>query len=718
MSYTPGSGAPSATTKSITQAAHGFTVGQWLYLNGTTYTLTDADAALSADSVGVVSSVTDVNNFTLISGGYVTGLSGLTAGSRYYLSQTAGAITTTTPSTGNVKAVFIADTTTSGYIQQFYGSTQALTYGRVKANADLASIAYSITSPGTALNFDSTVYSSGMTFSGTNGIIPSIAGRYRASFLAMAGSGDFNDDGTFHVVQNGVSLGSIFIDIMQAAGVNQIAPFIDVDLAAGQAVTLQYQPASADSIPWGKGSYFDLSQLPTAIAPVVDTVAEYGEYIVTGAPIVLTSTTFADIPTNQQFTIPTAGTWEITYNMFSRLDTGTAPKGINFQLFDVGAGAVVANSNSHAIYNLSSTNSDAFNTQTVRVITTGANTYKLQAAVTVAQAVLLNSSATGFNTGISKVLYRKISGFMPSSGQTVDYGQFSKTTTVAPGVNTNLSTWSAASGNITTDGTSFNLLAGKTYHLSANLKAQWADTGEFLNVRWVDSTNTVIPGSTSGAIYTSSAWGAAANWMMPVSVVYTPSVNTTVALRAIAVTGSPEVMIDSSVTITQLGSSAVIAGVYPGTWTPYTPSVTAPTTSPTLPTSAITTASYQVQGKTLFLKYQMSASAQTGGANGSGTYNFSLPAGYTIDTTKVVLPTLTGTAADSGYDGSSIGHYYITNSSSNYIGKVVPLTTTTVGLFGTTLAGGSRGLRGSASGQILEGSAPISWSFEAIIPII
>jgi hypothetical protein len=104
-----------------------------------------------------------------------------------------------------------------------------------------------------------------MTFSGTNGITPSIAGRYRASFLAIVGSGDLNGDGTFHIVQNGVSLGSIFIDMMTAAGVNQVTPFIDIDLVAGQTVTVNYQPAVADSVPFGKGSYFQLSQLPTGI---------------------------------------------------------------------------------------------------------------------------------------------------------------------------------------------------------------------------------------------------------------------------------------------------------------------------------------------------------------------------------------------------------------------------------------------------------------------
>jgi hypothetical protein len=113
-----GGSTASGTTveKTITQAAHGFTVGQWLYLNGSVYTLTDADVVSSTDSVGVVSVVTDANNFKIVTSGYITGLSGLIAGSRYYISSTAGGITVTAPS--NAKAVFIADTTTSGWVQQ------------------------------------------------------------------------------------------------------------------------------------------------------------------------------------------------------------------------------------------------------------------------------------------------------------------------------------------------------------------------------------------------------------------------------------------------------------------------------------------------------------------------------------------------------------------------------------------------------------------------
>jgi hypothetical protein len=95
-----------------------------VYLNSTVYTKAKADAASTAEVVGIVSAVADANNFTLTHRGRVTGLSGLTAGSVYFLSAaTAGLLTATEPSTvGHVsKPVLVADTTTSGFFLNFRG---------------------------------------------------------------------------------------------------------------------------------------------------------------------------------------------------------------------------------------------------------------------------------------------------------------------------------------------------------------------------------------------------------------------------------------------------------------------------------------------------------------------------------------------------------------------------------------------------------------------
>ncbi len=113
-----------ALTDTITQASHGFSVGDVVYLNGATYTKAKADNTATAEAVGIVFTVTNANVFVLLTSGKVTGLSGLTAGLVYFLSDaTAGLLTATQPVTvGNVsKPLLVADSTTSGYFINYRG---------------------------------------------------------------------------------------------------------------------------------------------------------------------------------------------------------------------------------------------------------------------------------------------------------------------------------------------------------------------------------------------------------------------------------------------------------------------------------------------------------------------------------------------------------------------------------------------------------------------
>lgn len=109
----------------VNQTTHGFSVGDWVRHNGTSYTEAQADTAANAESVGIVSAVADVDNFTLTQVGHVTGLSGLTAGTVYFLDpSTAGAQTATEPTTESEvsKPVLVADSTTSGWILNYRGA--------------------------------------------------------------------------------------------------------------------------------------------------------------------------------------------------------------------------------------------------------------------------------------------------------------------------------------------------------------------------------------------------------------------------------------------------------------------------------------------------------------------------------------------------------------------------------------------------------------------
>jgi hypothetical protein len=141
---------PSADITSITQNSHGFVAGNVLYHTGTVYAKAKADAESTSEAIGVVSASIDTNTFTLVTGGYISGLSGLTAGSVYYLSgATAGAMTATEPTTeGHVsKPILIAVSTTTGFVFNMRGLVVGgeATYHRSFVNADLSTGVLTVT---------------------------------------------------------------------------------------------------------------------------------------------------------------------------------------------------------------------------------------------------------------------------------------------------------------------------------------------------------------------------------------------------------------------------------------------------------------------------------------------------------------------------------------------------------------------------------------------
>lgn len=87
------------TVDKVTQVGHGFDEGDVLYYTGSAYAKAKADTSATAEVVGMVSRVIDVDTFEITLEGKVTGLTGLTAGEVYFLSPTvSGAITATEPS--------------------------------------------------------------------------------------------------------------------------------------------------------------------------------------------------------------------------------------------------------------------------------------------------------------------------------------------------------------------------------------------------------------------------------------------------------------------------------------------------------------------------------------------------------------------------------------------------------------------------------------------
>lgn len=101
----------------VNQSSHGFSVGNAIRHNGSSFVKAQADSAANAEVSGIVSEVSDSNNFTYKTAGRITGLSSLTAGTVYFLDPvTAGALTATEPTTaGQIsKPLLIATSTTAG----------------------------------------------------------------------------------------------------------------------------------------------------------------------------------------------------------------------------------------------------------------------------------------------------------------------------------------------------------------------------------------------------------------------------------------------------------------------------------------------------------------------------------------------------------------------------------------------------------------------------
>jgi len=98
-----------AIQQDVNQTAHGFAVGDVLRFDGSAWVKSLADTAAHAVVLGVVGAVIDADNFTLVLGGLVGGLSGLTAGDMLYL-QDAGGLAATAGTVSTPVAVALSAT--------------------------------------------------------------------------------------------------------------------------------------------------------------------------------------------------------------------------------------------------------------------------------------------------------------------------------------------------------------------------------------------------------------------------------------------------------------------------------------------------------------------------------------------------------------------------------------------------------------------------------
>lgn len=127
-----GGGSGAASTVTVAQTSHGFSVGDIIRQTSTVdvYAKAKADTASNAEVIGMVTTVTDANNFVYSLPGLITsaGIPSGTTGDIYFLSAaTAGALTTTDPtiagSIGYVSKPLITLLTSGsiGYFHNFRG---------------------------------------------------------------------------------------------------------------------------------------------------------------------------------------------------------------------------------------------------------------------------------------------------------------------------------------------------------------------------------------------------------------------------------------------------------------------------------------------------------------------------------------------------------------------------------------------------------------------
>lgn len=108
-------------------------------------------------------------------------------------------------------------------------------------------------------------------------------------------------------------------------------------------------------------------------------------------------------------------------------------------------------------------------------------------------------------------------------------------------------------------------------------------------------------------------------------------------------------------------------------WIPYDVTISASGSNPTKATTTVNDQGYYRRvGDSMEIKYHYSHSNNSGASAGSGTYNFSIPSGFTIDTSKI--PPNTGgvnvvgaAAATSSTTGTQAGYASLANSSAFFL---------------------------------------------------
>ena len=275
-------------------------------------------------------------------------------------------------------------------------------------------------------------------------------------------------------------------------------------------------------------------------------VAEKGQVLPTHSSTT-TSTGNVDVP-NGSFTLPSAGDWEVTYNI--GVQNSTTGNNIHFTLTD-SANIVVPNS--MAIHGLAQ-NVYGQATMTTRISVTASTVYKLRWRVGGGTGNILDSS-----NGTSVINFTKVSGMLPIALPTTSFYHGSIQSGYPYSDGTDI-TWTRQDGNLGVSGNSASvtLSAGNTYKLDARLSHYGVNSAVFFG--FYNSTNVLLNANTGKtASYTAGASTAVGNAPI-ISLIYTPTVDVTVKVRVSSVVGTPTINIsgESFFNVVQIGSASTI----------------------------------------------------------------------------------------------------------------------------------------------------------------
>jgi hypothetical protein len=246
------------------------------------------------------------------------------------------------------------------------------------------------------------------------------------------------------------------------------------------------------------------------------------------------------------FSVPTSGKYAFDFS--SSATCGSCTVTLNFQVRDGSNSNAVIGSDMQSSYN---NNVHSEYNGKVEVNLTAGRSYN----------VLVTASAGGiYNNDYTRVYMKQVSGNLPVTGQTVDYVSVSRTgsdQTVNTGSTVVFNTINGGNIPYNTSTGAFSLTSGKTYRLSANISLSIGNTTvSECNVIWKSAAGDLLANKAE-VLSSSHSTNAVGNGN--VSIIYTPTVNTTVSLYVNYSTSNALLWQNFTfASIEQIGSSAII----------------------------------------------------------------------------------------------------------------------------------------------------------------